>query len=351
MAAQGQLLGAASQSSLVSFVYPEGLPDGANVRIRVDRERAVALGVPFAEINAVISAALGSTYVNDFPNQGYLQQVIIQARAESRMQVEDVLALPVRNAQGQMVPLSSVASPVWERGPMQLVRYNGYPSVRIAGSAAPGASSGEAMAEMERLASALPPGFAVEWTGLSFQERLSGSQAPMLLLLSMLVVFLVLAALYESWSIPVSVLLVVPLGLVGALGAVMARGLTNDVFFKVGLITIIGLSAKNAILIVEFAKQLEAEGKSTVDAAIEAARLRFRPILMTSLAFTLGVVPLVIATGASAETQHAIGTGVLGGMITGTVLAVLFVPMFYVVVRKIVTRRAKVPPAEPSIEA
>jgi multidrug efflux pump len=347
MAAQGQLLGAAAESDVVSFVYPEGLADGPNVHIRIDRDRAAAHGVPFAEINSVISAALGSTYVNDFPNQGYLQQVIIQARAESRMQVEEVLSLPVRNSQGQMVPLSSVASPVWERGPMQLVRYNGYPAVRIAGSAAPGRSSGEAMAEMERIAAELPPGFAVEWSGLSFQERISGSEAPLLLALSMLVVFLVLAALYESWSIPLSVILVVPLGLIGALGAVMARGLTNDVFFKVGLVTIIGLSAKNAILIVEFAKQLEEKGETPIRAAIEGARLRFRPILMTSLAFTLGVVPLAIASGASAETQHAIGTGVLGGMITGTLLAVLLVPAFYVAVRSLVRRRGRsaTPPA------
>lgn len=343
--AMNHVLRRASDSPVIAFPYQEGLPDGSTVRIQVDRERAAALGVSFAEINSVISTALGSTYVNDFPNKGYMQQIILQARAESRMQVEDVLKLPVRNARGQMVPLSSVAEPVWERGPMQLVRYNGYPAVRIAGAAAPGFSSGDAMAEMERIAGELPPGFAVEWTGLSYQERLSGSEAPILLALSMLVVFLVLAALYESWSIPLSVMLVVPLGLIGALAAVMSRGLMNDIFFKVGLITIIGLSAKNAILIVEFAKQLEEQGRSPLQAAVEAARLRFRPILMTSLAFALGVVPLVVASGASAETQRAIGTGVFGGMVSGTVLAIFLVPAFYVAVRSLLKRRESASPA------
>ncbi|AKF04384.1 multidrug efflux RND transporter permease subunit [Sandaracinus amylolyticus] len=347
LAAQGQILAAAAESSVVQAVYPEGLPDGASVRLEVDRHSAEALGVSFASINATLSAALGSMYVNDFPNAGRLQQVILQAEPQARMQLDDVLALPVRNQEGRMVPLSAVATARWERSPLQLVRYNGYPAVRIAGAAAPGFSSGEAMAEMERLAAQLPPGFGVEWTGLSFQERLSGDEAPALLALSLLVVFLVLAALYESWSIPLSVILVVPLGVLGALLAVTMRGMPNDVFFKVGLITLIGLSAKNAILIVEFAKQLEDEGRSVTDAAIEAAKLRLRPILMTSLAFTLGVVPLAIATGASAETQRAIGTGVLGGMISATVLAVVLVPAFYVAVRKVVTR-GKRAAAEPS---
>ncbi|ATB44532.1 efflux RND transporter permease subunit [Corallococcus macrosporus] len=347
--AMNHVLRRAYESKVIAFPYQEGLPDGSTVRIQVDRERAAALGVSFADINSVISTALGSTYVNDFPNKGYMQQIILQARAESRMQVEDVLKLPVRNVRGQMVPLSSVAEPVWERGPMQLVRYNGYPAVRIAGTAAPGYSSGDAMAEMERIAAELPQGFAVEWTGLSYQERLSGSEAPILLALSMLVVFLVLAALYESWSIPLSVMLVVPLGLIGALAAVLSRGLMNDIFFKVGLITIIGLSAKNAILIVEFAKQLEEQGRSPLQAAVEAARLRFRPILMTSLAFALGVVPLVVASGASAETQRAIGTGVFGGMVSGTVLAIFLVPAFYVAVRSLLKRRDAVVEA-PSVK-
>ena len=332
VAAERQLLALAAQSQVVAGVYSEGLPPGTSVRLDVDRAKAETLGITFADISDTLSAALGSTYVNDFPNAGRMQQVIVQADAHARMQVDDVLKLNVKNAAGAMVPLAEVVHPVWSEAPLQMVRYQGYPSVRIAGSAAPGASSGAAMAEMERLAAQLPPGFAVEWTGQSLEERDSAAQAPLLLALSMIVVFLVLAALYESWSIPVSVLLVVPLGLIGALAAVMVRGLPNDVFFKVGLITVIGLSAKNAILIVEFAKQFHADGMPLARAAVEAARLRLRPIVMTSLAFGLGVVPLVVASGASSETQHAIGTGVLGGMITATVLAVFFVPVFFVVV-------------------
>jgi hydrophobe/amphiphile efflux-1 (HAE1) family protein len=338
LAAQGQLLAAAASSSVVAGVYPEGIDDGSSVRLQIDRQKANALGVAFADINHTVSAALGSSYINDFPNQGRLQQVVIQAEAAHRMQVDDVLKLHVRNERGDMVPIASFASATWEKGPMQLARYNGYPALRIAGSAAPGRSTGEAMAEMERLAASLPPGFAIEWTGQSYQERLSGAEAPGLLLLSMLVVFLVLAALYESWSIPFSVMLVVPLGVLGAVLAVTLRGMPNDVFFKVGLITIIGLSAKNAILIIEFARSLHAQGRSLTEAAIEAARLRFRPIVMTSLAFVLGVVPLVFARGASSATQNAIGTGVFGGMITATVLAVFLVPVFFVVVQRLVRR-------------
>ena len=341
MEMQGRLLGAAAQSPVLQGVYPEGLPPGSSVRIDIDRQSAEALGVSFPAINATLSAALGSMYVNDFPNAGRLQQVSPQPSPEARMQLDAVLALPVRNNEGRMVPLSAVATPRWENNPLQLVRYNGRPSVRIAGSAAPGFSSGDAMAEMERLAAELPPGYGVEWTGLSYQERLSGNEAPALLALSLLVVFLVLAALYESWSIPFSVMLVVPLGLIGALAAVTLRDMPNDVFFKVGLITLIGLSAKNAILIVEFAKHLEDQGRTAIEAAVEAARLRLRPILMTSLAFTLGVVPLLLASGASAETQRAIGTGVFGGMISGTLLAILLVPVFYVVVRRLSGRRPK----------
>lgn len=332
LAAQARLLQLATQSRLVTGVYHEGLPNGPNVRMRIDRQKAEALGVPFSMISDTLTAALGSTYVNDFPNAGRLQQVIVQADAPNRMQVEDVLKLHLRNNAGGMVSLSEVVTPAWGEAPLQLVRYNGYPAVRISGNAASGVSSGDAMAEMERLAAQLPAGFAVEWTGQSLQEKESASQAPILLALSMLVVFLVLAALYESWSIPLSVMLVVPLGVLGAVLAVQIRGLENDVFFKVGLITIIGLSAKNAILIVEFARSLRAEGRELGDAVVEAARLRLRPILMTSLAFALGVVPLMLARGASAETQHAIGTGVFGGMLSATLLALLFVPVFYVVV-------------------
>ncbi|MEI7065605.1 efflux RND transporter permease subunit [Dickeya chrysanthemi] len=337
-AAEATLLTLAAQSRIVTGVYPDGLPPGSTVRLNIDRQKAEALGVPFSILSDTLSAAIGSLYVNDFPNAGRMQQVIIQADAPARMQLDDVLKLYVRNNAGGMVSLKEVVTPVWSDTPLQLTRYQGFLAVRISGSAAPGVSSGEAMAEMERLAAQLPPGFTVAWTGQSLQERQSAAQAPMLLLLSMVVVFLVLAALYESWSIPLSVMLVVPLGLLGAVLAVTLRGMPNDVFFKVGLITVIGLSAKNAILIVEFARQLHAQGQTLTEAAVTAARLRLRPILMTSLAFALGVVPLMLASGASAETQHAIGTGVFGGMISATVLAVFFVPVFFVTVMRIQER-------------
>ncbi len=337
-AAEAKLLELAAQSKVVTGVYPDSLPAGTSIRLDIDRQKAEALGVSFTSISDTPSAAMGSTYVNDFPNAGRMQQVIIQADAPARMQLDNVMKLYVRNASGGMVPLSEVVQPVWTETPLQLVRFQGYPSARISGTAAPGYSSGAAMEEMERLATQLPKGYTVAWTGQSLQERQSASQAPMLMALSMIVVFLVLAALYESWAIPLSVMLVVPLGLIGAIGAVMLRGLPNDVFFKVGMITVIGLSAKNAILIVEFAKQLREEGKGLIEAAVQSAKLRLRPILMTSLAFGLGVVPLVIATGASAETQHAIGTGVFGGMVTATVLAIFFVPVFYVFVMGIQER-------------
>lgn len=350
--AQGVVLQQAFLSDIVQFAYPEGLGTGPMVEVEIDRMAAETLGVPFAAIGSTLSAALGSMYVNDFPNFGRQQQVIIQARPEARMQVEDIMALPVRSRTGQMVPLSTVATANVVQSPLQLVRYNGYPTARIAGVAAPGYSSGEAMAEMERIVAEHLPNYTVEWTGLSYQERLSGDEAPLLMVLSLLVIFLVLAALYESWSIPFSVILVVPLGVIGALVAVTWRGLANDIFFKIGIITLIGLSAKNAILIVEFAKQLEEEGRSTIEAAVEAAKLRLRPILMTSLAFGLGVVPMVIASGASATTQHAIGTGVVGGMVSGTIFAILFVPAFYVVIRTVFrSKKDSTPPAEPLVTA
>ena len=330
--AQAKLLELAVQSKIVSDVYPDGLPPGESIRLNINRPKAEAMGLSFTAVSSTLSAAMGSLYVNDFPNAGRMQQVILQADAPARMQLDDVLNLRVRNASGGMVPLREVVTPVWSESPQQMMRFQGFPAVRISGGAASGVSSGAAMAEMERLVTGLPQGYAVAWTGQSLQERQSAAQAPMLMVLSALVVFLVLAALYESWSIPLSVMLVVPLGLLGAVAAVMLRGLPNDVFFKVGMITIIGLSAKNAILIIEFARQLHAEGRSLVDAAVTAARLRLRPILMTSLAFTLGVVPLMLASGASAETQHAIGTGVFGGMLSGTLLAVFFVPSFFVFV-------------------
>jgi multidrug efflux pump len=264
-----------------------------------------------------------------------LQRVVVQADAPARMQPDDLLRLTVNNNKGQVVPFSAFASTRWVVGPMQTVRYNGYPAMRISGSAAPGYSTGDAMAEMEKFAAQLPQGFAFEWTGQSREEKLAGAQATIVYAFAILAVFLCLAALYESWTIPLSVILVVPLGVVGVLLATLMRGYANDVYFQVGLITIIGLSAKNAILIIEFAKDLQAQGKSAVAAALEAAHLRFRPIVMTSLAFTMGVLPLALASGAGSASQRAIGTGVIGGMLTGTVLAVVFVPVFFVVVRSL----------------
>lgn len=331
-AARDQLLRLAASNPRLANVYADGLPSGTSIRLDIDRAKARAMGVSFTAITDMIGTALGSSYVNDFPNQGRLQQVIVQADAPHRMNIDGVLAMRVRNAAGGTVALSELVTVKWESGPLQLANYNGYPSISITGSPASGVSSGDAMKAMDALAARLPRGFAIDWTGASLQEREAGAQAPLLLGLSMLVVFLVLAALYESWTIPTSVLLVVPLGLIGAVAAVLMRGLANDIFFRVGLITIIGLSAKNAILIVEFAKRYREQGMGLVAAATAAARVRLRPIVMTSLAFTLGVVPLMLARGASAETQTAIGTGVFGGMITGTVLAVIFVPVFFVVV-------------------
>jgi len=335
LAARNQLLGLASQSPLLTQVRPDGLEDAPQLQIDIDRDRASAQGVGFDAINAAIGAALGSAYLNDFPNAGRLQRVVIQADAPARMQPEDVLAITVSGRQGQVVPLSSFASTRWVVGPMQTVRYNGYPAFRISGSAAPGVSTGEALVEMERLASQLPQGIGFEWTGQSREEKLAGAQALIVYAFAILAVFLCLAALYESWTIPLSVILVVPLGVLGVLLATLLRGYSNDVYFQVGLITIIGLSAKNAILIIEFAKDLQAQGKGLVEAALQAAHLRFRPIVMTSLAFTLGVVPLFLASGAGSASQRAIGTGVVGGMLTGTLLAVVFVPVFFVVVRAI----------------
>jgi multidrug efflux pump len=333
VAARNQLLGMAAQSKVLAGVRPDGLEDAPQLQVDIDRDKASALGVGFDAINAALSTALGSSYVNDFPNRGRLQRVVVQADAPGRMQPEDLLRLPALNSKGVAVPLSAFATTRWISGAMQTIRYNGYPAMRISGDAAPGRSTGEAMDEMERLAAQLPAGFAYEWTGQSREEKLSGSQATILLGFSMLAVFLCLAALYESWSIPISVILVVPLGIVGALLGASLRDFPNDVYFKVGLITIIGLSAKNAVLIIEYAKDLHAQGKTLVEAVLAAAHLRFRPIIMTSMAFILGVLPLVVATGAGSASQRAIGTGVMGGMITATSLAVLFVPVFFVVVR------------------
>ena len=340
MAARDQLLAAAEKSPVLVNVRESALAESPQVQLEIDRKQANALGVSFADIGTVLNTAVGSSYVNDFPNQGRMQRVVVQAEGDRRSQVEDLLKIHVRNSSGKMVPLAAFARAQWVSGPVQLTRYNGYPAISVSGEPAPGHSSGEAMAEVERLVAELPLGFGLEWTGLSLQERLSGSQAPLLMALSLLVVFLCLAALYESWSIPTSVLLVVPLGILGAVLAVTLRGLPNDVFFKVGLITLIGLSAKNAILIIEFAKSLVDQGHDLVDATVQAARLRLRPIVMTSLAFILGVVPLAIATGASSASQQAIGTGVVGGMLSAT-LAVVFVPVFFVVVMRLTGYRRK----------
>jgi len=335
VAARNQLLGLAGQSKLLTGLRPDGLEDASQLQLDIDRDKANALGVGFEAINAAVSTALGSTYVNDFPSSGRLQRVVVQADAAARMQPEDLLKLNVLSSAGKPVPLSAFASTRWVTGPMQTVRYNGYPTMRISGSAAPGVSTGEALAEMERLAGQLPAGFAFEWTGQSREEKLSGATAFILFGFSLLSVFLCLAALYESWSIPLAVLLAVPLGVLGVLLGATVAGTANDVYFKVGLITIIGLAAKNAVLIIEFAKEAHAQGKGLVDAVLEASHLRFRPIIMTSMAFVFGVVPLLVASGAGSAGQRAIGTAVVGGMLSATVLAVLFVPIFFVVVRRI----------------
>jgi multidrug efflux pump len=335
LAARNQMLGLAGRSKVLTGVRPDGLEDAPQLQVEIDRDRANALGVSFESVNAVLSTALGSTYVNDFPNQGRLQRVVVQADAPARMQAEQILQLNATNAAGRPVPLAAFASTRWISGPVQTIRYNGYPTMRIVGDAAPGYSTGDALRELEALSEQLPAGFGFEWTGVSREEKLSGAQAFILLGFSLLAVFLCLAALYESWSIPFAVLLVVPLGILGALLGASWRGLPNDVFFKVGLIAVMGLSAKNAILIIEFAKDLHASGVGLVEATLRACRMRFRPILMTSLAFILGVLPLAVSTGAGSASQRAIGTGVMGGMISATVLAVLFVPVFFVVVRRV----------------
>lgn len=334
--ARNQLLGMVAQHpDLLVRVRPNGLEDTPQFKLDVDQEKAQALGVSLSDINETISAALGGYYVNDFIDRGRVKKVYVQADAQFRMLPEDINNLYVRSANGEMVPFSTFSSARWIYGSPRLERYNGMPSMELLGEAAPGRSTGEAMALMENLASRLPNGIGYDWTGMSYQERLSGNQAPALYAISLIVVFLCLAALYESWSIPFSVMLVVPLGVVGALLAASLRGLNNDVYFQVGLLTTIGLSAKNAILIVEFAKDLmEKEGRGLIEATLEASRMRLRPILMTSLAFILGVMPLVISRGAGSGAQNAVGTGVMGGMLTATLLAIFFVPVFFVVVKR-----------------
>ncbi|OWT65518.1 efflux RND transporter permease subunit [Candidimonas nitroreducens] len=342
MAAAQQLLQMASKDPALSQTHITGLGPGPQLMLSIDRNKAAALGVSFSEAANVISAAIGSAYVAKFTNMGWVQNVWVQADAKHRMNIDDIMKLNAINGQGTMVPLSSFVTAKWTQGPVQVVRYNSYESLRIGGSAAPGYSTGQAMEHLEALVAKLPPGFAYEWTGLSYQERQAGSQSGILLGLAMLVVFMVLAALYESWAIPLSVMLAVPLGMLGAVALIYGMGMSNDVYFQVGMVTVIGLAAKNAILIVEFAKDMYADGNSLIDSTIEAARLRFRPILMTSFAFILGVVPLAIATGAGAASQNAVGLGVLGGMLAATPLAVLFVPTFFVVVLKLFKTKVKV---------
>ncbi|MBI3504915.1 MAG: efflux RND transporter permease subunit [Proteobacteria bacterium] len=328
------VLGLASQDKRLAGVRPEGQEPGPQVFLEIDREKSQALQIDMADLNDTLTSAIGVAYVNDFVRAGRILRVQMQADADLRKTPEDLLKLPVRNRLGEAVLLGEIAKPEWIVGLPKLDRYDGNPSMKIAGAPAPGHSTGEAMQAMEEIARKLPPGYAFEWSGTSFEERLAGAQAPILFALSLLVVFLALAALYESWSIPFAVILVVPLGVLGAVLAVHLRGLPNDVFFKVGLIAIIGLSAKNAILIIEFARKLHNEGMDLVAATLEACRLRLRPILMTSFAFILGVMPLAISTGAGAASRHAVGTGVIGGMIAATVLAIFLVPVFFVVVRK-----------------
>jgi multidrug efflux pump len=349
MAARGQLLGMAAQDPVLSGVRPNGSDDTPQLEIHVDQVKAGAMGLTIADINNDLSAALGGTYVDNFVDRGRVKRVFVQADAPFRMTPEDLGKWYVRNNQGQMAPFNAFATASWTVGSPKLERYNGLSSIELQGSPAPGKSTGQAMAEMERLAGRLPPGIGFEWTGLSQQEREAGSQAPSLYALSIVVVFLLLSALYESWSIPMAVILVIPLGVVGALLATVARGLSNDVYFQVGLLTTMGLCAKNAILIVEFARDAQKAGRPLMEATIEAARIRLRPILMTSMAFVFGVLPLAIATGAGSGGQHAIGTGVIGGMIAATLLGIFFTPLFFVAVQRLFggpRGGTRAPPAE-----
>ena len=351
MAARNQLLGMAAQNPLLAGVRPQGMEDTAQLQINVDHDKAATLGVAMADINTAVAANFGSSYVNNFVDGSRVQQVIVQLDAPYRMLPDDLKKVFVRNAAGTMVPLTAFTTLQWTYGSPRLERYNGFPSSEIVGTPAPGKSSSVAMKEMTDMIKKLPAGFGSEWTGESYQEILSGSQAPTLYAISIIVVFLCLAALYESWSIPFAVILVVPLGVLGALLATSWRGMSNDVYFKVGMLVIVGLSTKNAILIIEFAKDLQEQGKGLIEATLEAVHLRLRPILMTSFAFILGVMPLATSSGAGSASQNAIGTGVIGGMITGTILAIFLVPVFFVVVRRIFKGKPKRHSAETAMAA
>jgi HAE1 family hydrophobic/amphiphilic exporter-1 len=334
MNSRNQLLGMAAQDPRLIRVRPNGLDDVPQYRTDVDWEKAGALGLPINAIHTTISAAFGSAYVNNFVQGGRVKKVFVQADAPYRMLPEDLKKLYVRNSQGKMAPFDSFASTRWSNGSPRLERYNTFAATEIWGEPAPGISSGEAMKAMENLASKLPIGINFEWTALSYQERQAGSQKLPLYIFSMLVIFLCLAALYESWPIPIAILLVLPLGAIGGVIASSMRGLSNDVYFQIGLLTTLGLSTKNAILIIQFAKAAFEEGKGLIEACLQAVKLRFRPIVMTSLAFGIGVLPLALNTGAGAGAMNAIGTSVIGGMLTGTVLVILFAPLFYVVIEK-----------------
>ncbi len=344
--ARDRLIELANERPVLTAVRAEAQADAPQLRVEVDRIAARALGLTIRDINSTLAIAFGSAYANDFTREGRILRVLISADAPFRMTPQDVLDLKVRNDQGVMVPFGSFTKIGWTSGPPQLSRYNAYPATTISGTAAPGRSTGEAMEEMERLAAQLPEGFGYEWSGISFEEKQAGGQIGMLLGLSLVVVFLLLAALYESWTVPLSVLLVVPLGVLGSVLFSMMRGLSADVYFNVGLITIIGLAAKNAILIVEFAVEEEAKGLGTFEATMNAVKLRLRPIIMTSLAFVLGMLPLVIAEGAGAASRIAVGTGVAGGMIAATILGIFFTPLFYLSVRRWISRKRAPAPAE-----
>ncbi|ADM10367.1 AcrB/AcrD/AcrF family protein [Parvularcula bermudensis HTCC2503] len=341
LAARNQLLGMAAQNPKVVGVRPNGLEDNPQFNIKVDAQKAQALGLSLGTVNTTLSTALGGLYVNDFVDRGRIKRVYVQAEAPYRMMPEDIEKIRVRNASGDMIPLNAFTEMEWSYGSPQLQRYNGVSAMNIQGQAAPGISSGEAMAEMARMIGDLPSGIGFEWTGLSLEEQTSGSQTPLLYALSILIVFLCLAALYESWTIPVSVLLVMPLGIAGALLATWSRGLANDIFFQVGMLTTIGLASKNAILVVEFAKDLEARGYALVEATVEAARVRLRPILMTSLAFGFGVVPLALSSGAGAAARTAIGSAVVGGVLASTIFGIFFAPLFYVLIRRLTGARRR----------
>ncbi|KRA62335.1 multidrug transporter [Caulobacter sp. Root655] len=351
VAARNQVLGMAAQDPTLAGVRPNGQDDTPQLKIDIDQAKAGAMGLTTADINAALSAAWGGSYVNDFIDRGRIKKVYVQADAPYRMRPEDLDTWYVRTADGTMAPFSSFATSHWIYGSPRLERYNGLSSVNIQGAPAPGKSSGQAMAAMEKIAAQLPPGIGFEWTGLSAQERESGNQAPALYAISILVVFLLLAALYESWSIPLSVIMVIPLGIVGALLATTLRGLSNDIYFQVGMLTTMGLASKNAILIVEFAKDIYERTGNLVEATLEAVRIRLRPIIMTSLAFVFGVLPLAISNGAGSGSQHAIGTGVIGGMISATVLAIFFVPLFFVVVERIFKPKPRRQDEAPAIPA